>query len=87
MTASHTKQYIVFRSLQRGRLAVVISIVGCGRTDLFAPTVLAVLACDWTNEWEPFKLLQVELSSCRFIFIFRALLVAIYEVRFISSDI
>lgn len=35
-------------------------IVRGGRTDLIAPTVLAVLACDWANdEWEPFKLLQV----------------------------
>ena len=38
----------------------MMCIVRGGRTDLFAPTVLAVLACDWvTDQWEPFKLLQV----------------------------
>ncbi|CAM9867968.1 unnamed protein product [Scytosiphon promiscuus] len=33
-------------------------IVGSGETDLLSPTVPVVLACDWINEWAPFKLLQ-----------------------------
>ncbi|CAM9718430.1 unnamed protein product [Ectocarpus fasciculatus] len=43
---------------KRGRLAVVMCIVGSGRTGLFSPAVLAVLACDWVDDYRSFKLLQ-----------------------------
>lgn len=38
---------------------MVMCIVGSGRADLFAPTVLAVLACDWPDDVASFKLLEV----------------------------
>ncbi|CAM9627544.1 unnamed protein product [Ectocarpus sp. 6 AP-2014] len=41
-----------------GRLAVVMCIVGSGRAGLFSPAVLAVLACDWVDDYGSFKLLQ-----------------------------
>ncbi|CAM9494748.1 unnamed protein product [Ectocarpus sp. 12 AP-2014] len=41
-----------------GRLAVVMCIVGSGRARLFSPAVLAVLACDWVDDYGSFKLLQ-----------------------------
>ncbi|CAB1099963.1 unnamed protein product [Ectocarpus sp. CCAP 1310/34] len=43
-----------------GRLAVMMCIVGSGRAGLFSPAVLAVLACDWVDDYGSFKLLQVE---------------------------
>ena len=50
--------------VQRGRLGVAMSIVGSRNVKLFAPTVLAVLACDWHNEWASFKLLEVSIDDC-----------------------
>ncbi|CAM9318819.1 unnamed protein product [Ectocarpus sp. 4 AP-2014] len=41
-----------------GRLAVVMCIVGSGRAGLFSPAVLAVLACDWGDDYGSLKLLQ-----------------------------
>lgn len=46
-------------SAKRTRLGVAMCIVGSGRAHLFSPTVLAVLACDWSEDWASFKLLQV----------------------------
>jgi len=35
-------------------------IVGSGMTSKFSKVVLAVLSCDWSEEWVSFKLLKVE---------------------------